>query len=275
VFFWIHGGSLTSGAGSQPMYDGTRLAQHGVIVVSINYRMGVLGYLAHPALSAESSQNISGNYGLLDQIEALRWVQKNIGAFGGDPAQVTIAGESAGALSVMYLMAAPDAKGLFARAIAESAYMISTPALRSSPHGDVASEAAGVWLAGKLGAADLPEAWNQRYIAYLGYTPKSDLEGVMQDIHWSWGELGYFPTYTLGNLYAAAIAERMSQDLDLDELAGRGEFAPILAWLRERIHSQGSIREGDDLMREVTGRPLGHEAFMSYLTTKYGELYGL
>jgi para-nitrobenzyl esterase len=156
VFVWIHGGSLTSGAGSQPMYNGTRLAQHGVIVVSINYRLGVLGYLAHPALSAESPQDISGNYGLLDQIAALRWVQKNIGAFGGDPAQVTIAGESAGALSVMYLMAAPDAKGLFARAIAESAYMISTPALRSSPHGDIASEAAGVWLAGKLGAADLP-----------------------------------------------------------------------------------------------------------------------
>jgi len=130
-------------------------------------------------------------------------------------------------------------------------------------------------LAGKLGAADLPEAWNQRYVDYLGYTPKHDLEGVMQDIHWSWGELGYFPTYTLGNLYAAAVAERMGQDLDLDELAARGDFAPILHWLRERIHSQGSIREGDDLMREVTGRPLGHDAFMSYLTAKYGALYGL
>src|SRR5262249_37925019 len=151
VFVWIHGGALTSGAGSQPMYDGTRLAAHGVIVVSINYRLGVLGYLAHPALSAESPQNISGNYGLLDPIDALRWVQRNIGAFGGDGSHVTIAGESAGGLSVMYLMAAPDARGLFARAIAQSAYMISTPELRSSPHGDIASEAAGVWLAGKLG----------------------------------------------------------------------------------------------------------------------------
>jgi len=96
----------------------------------------------------------------------------------------------------------------------------------------------------------------------------------MQDIHWSWGELGYFPTYTLGNLYAGAIAERMGQDLDLDELSARGEFGPILHWLRERIHSKGSIREGDELMREVTGRPLGHEAYMAYLTAKYGELYG-
>jgi para-nitrobenzyl esterase len=155
VFVWIHGGALSSGVGSQPMYDGTRLAEQGLIVVSINYRLGVLGYLAHPALSAESPLNVSGNYGLLDQVEALRWVKRNIAAFGGDPSRVTIAGESAGALSVMYLMAAPDARGLFAKAIAQSAYMISTPELRSSTHGDIASEAAGTWLAGKLGAADL------------------------------------------------------------------------------------------------------------------------
>jgi para-nitrobenzyl esterase len=155
VFVWMHGGALTSGAGSQPMYDGTRLAEHGVVVVTINYRLGVLGYLAHPGLSAESPLNISGNYGLLDQIEALRWVKRNIASFGGDESHVTIAGESAGGLSVMYLMAAPDARGLFARAIAQSAYMISTPELRSSPFGDIASEAAGVSLAGKLGAADL------------------------------------------------------------------------------------------------------------------------
>jgi para-nitrobenzyl esterase len=155
VFVWIHGGALSSGAGSQPMYEGTRLAEQGVIVVTINYRLGVLGYLAHPALSAESPLNVSGNYGLLDQIEALRWVKRNIASFGGDPSRVTVAGESAGGLSVMYLMAAPDARGLFARAIAQSAYMISTPELRSSPFGDVAGEAAGVWLAGKLGAADL------------------------------------------------------------------------------------------------------------------------
>ena len=155
VFVWIHGGALSTGAGSQPMYDGTRLAEQGVIVVTINYRLGVLGYFAHPALSAESPLNVSGNYGLLDQIEALRWVKRNVASFGGDPSRVTIAGESAGALSVMYLMAAPDARGLFARAVAQSAYMISTPELRSSTFGDIASEAAGVWLAGKLDAADL------------------------------------------------------------------------------------------------------------------------
>src|SRR4029079_4399114 len=105
VFLWIHGGALTSGAGSEPMYDGTRLADHGIVVVTINYRLGVLGYLAHPALSAESQVNISGNYGLLDQIEALRWMKRNIKSFGGDPSNVTIAGESGGVCRAAYLMA--------------------------------------------------------------------------------------------------------------------------------------------------------------------------
>lgn len=155
VLVWIHGGSLTTGSGSDHLYDGSRIAERGVVVVTINYRLGVLGYLAHPQLSAESRRNISGNYGLLDQIEALRWVKRNIAAFGGDAANVTIAGESAGGLSVMYLMAAPAARGLFAKAIAESAYMISTPELRGAPFGDAVGEAAGVWLAGKLGMKDL------------------------------------------------------------------------------------------------------------------------
>ena len=121
----VHGGSLSGGVGSDSLYDGSKLAARGLVVVSINYRLGVLGYFAHPDLSAESSRNISGNYGLLDQIAALRWVQKNIGAFGGDAANVTIAGESAGGLSVMYLLAAPDARGLFAKALTQSAYMIA------------------------------------------------------------------------------------------------------------------------------------------------------
>ncbi|MBW8303215.1 MAG: carboxylesterase family protein, partial [Brevundimonas sp.] len=115
VLVWIHGGSLISGAASEAIYDGAAFAGQGVVLVSINYRLGALGWLAHPGLSAESPDNISGNYGLMDQIEALRWVRRNIGAFGGDPDNVTIAGESAGALSVLYLMAAPEARGLFHR----------------------------------------------------------------------------------------------------------------------------------------------------------------
>ncbi len=155
VFVWIHGGALAGGSSSESVYDGAKLAARGLIVVSINYRLGVLGYLAHPGLSAESPLGVSGNYGLLDQIEALRWIKRNIAAFGGDPAKVTIAGESAGGLSVMYLMAAPAARGLFSKAIAESAYMISTPELKDRKFGETPAEETGAKLAAKLHAPDI------------------------------------------------------------------------------------------------------------------------
>ena len=154
VFVWIHGGALATGSSREPMYDGRKLAEHGVAVVSINYRLGVLGWLAHPELSADQG-GVSGNYGLLDQIRALEWVRDNVHAFGGDPHNLTIAGESAGALSVMYLMASPPARGLFHKAIAQSAYMISTPALKQAMHGAPSAEQAGVALAAALKASDI------------------------------------------------------------------------------------------------------------------------
>ena len=120
VMVWIHGGGYTMGAASQRLYEATDLARRGAVVVSVNYRLGALGFLAHPELSAESDHGASGNYGLLDQIEALRWVQRNIAAFGGDPNRVTIFGESAGGGSVFALMCSPLAKGLYHRAISES-----------------------------------------------------------------------------------------------------------------------------------------------------------
>jgi para-nitrobenzyl esterase len=155
VLVWIHGGALVTGSSKESLYDGERLASHEIIVVSINYRLGVLGYLAHPELSAESPRGISGNYGLLDQIAALRWVQRNIGAFGGDAANVTIAGESAGGLSVAYLMASPQARGLFSKAIAQSAYLISTPELKQRKFGAPSAEESGTKLAATLHATDL------------------------------------------------------------------------------------------------------------------------
>jgi para-nitrobenzyl esterase len=154
VFVWIYGGALTTGASRDELYDGRNLAERGVIVVSINYRVGVLGWFAHPELSAEQG-GISGNYGLLDQIRALEWVRDNIGAFGGNAGNVTIAGESAGALSVMYLMASPRARGLFHKAIAQSAYMISTPNLKQAVHGAPSAEQAGAALAAALKQPDL------------------------------------------------------------------------------------------------------------------------
>ena len=158
VFVWIHGGSLVTGTGSQEMYDGATIAREtGLVVVTINYRLGVLGYLAHPELSAESPQNISGNYGLKDQVAALEWVDRNIGAFGGDRENVTVAGESAGALSVVLLMVSPEARGLFDKAIAESAYMVSMAPLRGTANGHPSAEEAGVAFQEKAQAASLSE----------------------------------------------------------------------------------------------------------------------
>ena len=183
VFFWIHGGALLSGASSEGVYEGAKLAAKGVVVVSINYRLGVLGYLAHPGLSAESPEGLSGNYGLLDQIEALRWVKRNVAAFGGDPANVTIAGESAGALSVMYLMTSPPARGLFAKAVSESGYMISTPELKKAAYGAPSAEDAGTALGTKLGAPNVTalRAMDAQTItnaaAKAGYGPFGAVDG--------------------------------------------------------------------------------------------------
>lgn len=155
VIFWIFGGALQRGQSASPLYDGAIYARRGVVFVSINYRLGVLGWLAHPALSAESPEQVSGNYGLLDQIQALRWVQENIAAFGGDPDNVTIMGESAGALSVAYLLASPRARGLFHKAIAESPNLRSFPMLNRSIYGLPSAEETGVAFAAHVGAADL------------------------------------------------------------------------------------------------------------------------
>ncbi|MCB1693249.1 MAG: carboxylesterase family protein, partial [Pseudomonadales bacterium] len=120
VMVWIHGGAFRIGNGGAPFYDGRHFADKGIVFVSINYRLGYLGFFAHPALTAQAGDAPLANYGLMDQVAALKWVQHNIAAFGGDPAQVTIFGESAGASSVLFLMASPEARGLFARAISES-----------------------------------------------------------------------------------------------------------------------------------------------------------
>ncbi|HTL68700.1 MAG TPA: carboxylesterase family protein, partial [Lacunisphaera sp.] len=120
VLVWIYGGGFSFGSTSTPVHNGEHLARKGVVLVSINYRVGPLGFLAHPELSAESPQHVSGNYGLLDQIAGLQWVKKNIAAFGGDPDKVTIFGESAGGIAVSMLCASPEAKGLFRGAISQS-----------------------------------------------------------------------------------------------------------------------------------------------------------
>ncbi len=127
-----------------------------------------------------------------------------------------------------------------------------------------------------LQVADLPGAWNEKYKHYLGIEPSSDTEGVLQDIHWSAALFGYFPTYSLGNLYAAQFYAQARTDLaDLDGQLGRGEFAPLREWLRANIHTHGRRYTPAELVERVTGKPLSHDALMEHLSGKFGELYGL
>jgi para-nitrobenzyl esterase len=148
VLFYIHGGGFAVGSGSEPRYDGTRLAERGIVVVTVNYRLNALGLLAHPALTAESGS--SGNFAKLDLVAALRWVKRNIAAFGGDAGAVTIAGESAGSMYVSVLMASPLARGLFHRAIGESGAQF--PSGERPMHSLQEAEQQGLEFATKLGA---------------------------------------------------------------------------------------------------------------------------
>ncbi len=149
VMVWIHGGGYTRGTGSTPTYDGEPLALKGTVVVTINYRLGIFGFLAHPELTKESTHHSSGNYGLLDQVAALQWVQKNIAAFGGDPKRVTIFGESAGSSAVNFLMSSAMAKGLFHRVIGQSGANFG----RKNPLTE--AETNGVKFGEKIGATTL------------------------------------------------------------------------------------------------------------------------
>jgi para-nitrobenzyl esterase len=241
VIVWIHGGALWSGSSREALYDGARLARRGIVLVSINYRLGVLGYLAHPALSAESPERVSGNYGLLDQIAALRWVQRNIAAFGGDPGNVTVAGESAGGLSILYLMASPPARGLFAKALVESSYMISMPELRESRYGAPTAEASGTQLAAAVHAPDLaalramdPVALT-RAAAAAGFGP--------------WGVVD-------GHVLPEQMADAFG--------AGRQARVPVLAGF-----NSGEIRSLRVLAPPV---PASQAAYEAAIRQRYGEL---
>ncbi|RVU25977.1 carboxylesterase family protein [Sandaracinomonas limnophila] len=162
VLVYIYGGGFRSGGTACPIYDGSNMAKEDVVFVSLNYRVGVFGFMAHPELSKESSSASSGNYAILDLIEGLKWVKNNIHAFGGDPNQVTIAGQSAGASAVSILCASPLAKGLFKNAVLESgalSLVMSNPA--QANEAKEKAEAAGLKLAERLGVASLAELRNK------------------------------------------------------------------------------------------------------------------
>ena len=153
VLVYFYGGGFVAGDGSEPRYDGESMAQQGIVAITVNYRLGVFGFMAHPELTKESPHHASGNYGYLDQSAALRWVQQNIAAFGGDPKRVTIAGESAGSVSVSAQMASPLSKNLMAGAIGESGSLLGT----LPPIPLTEAEQQGVTFTEQVGAKSLAE----------------------------------------------------------------------------------------------------------------------
>jgi para-nitrobenzyl esterase len=171
VYVYVHGGANTEGSGAVPAYDGEGLAKKGVVVVTVNYRLGVLGFLTHPELTQESPAHASGNYALLDLVAALRWVHDNIAAFGGDPGNVTLGGQSAGAANTHALTASPLARGLFHRAIAESGSSLASGATRTLAD----QEQLGLTFAKAKGAASIADlramSWQELSAPLTGQPP--------------------------------------------------------------------------------------------------------
>jgi para-nitrobenzyl esterase len=177
VFVWIYGGGLSSGSSNCDIYDGEEMAKQGLVFVSINYRVGAIGFMAHPELSAASPSNTSGNYGFLDQIAALKWVKNNISSFGGDPNNVTIAGQSAGAFSVNTLIASPLAKQLFHKAILQSGGLLSNRLQQNLEQAEQTgqrlmevAEVNSIEELRKMPAEEIQEISNDRSIGRFGVT---------------------------------------------------------------------------------------------------------
>lgn len=199
VLVYIHGGAFTEGSGSIDVYDGEELAKKGIIVITINYRLGILGFFVHPELSAESPHKSSGNYGLLDQVAALKWIKENISVFGGDPSRVTIAGQSAGAMSVRSLIASPLAAGLFQGAITESGSTMprNNPMMTGSANTLSEAEKRGLEFARQKGVSSLAE---------LRAMPALDLIAPVPDqppVRFSTITDGYFQTDDMLKIFAA------------------------------------------------------------------------
>jgi para-nitrobenzyl esterase len=194
VLVYFYGGGFSAGDGSEPRYNGEAMSQQGIVVVTVNYRLSVFGFLAHPDLSAETSHKGSGNYGLMDQLASLQWVKENIAAFGGDPSRVTIAGESAGSAAVSYQMASPLAKELIAGAIGESGAGIA-PTM--APRSMVEAEKIGLEFVKKAGFNSIAEMRNLSTAEVYDSFLESKLFGFPVTID------GYFLPKTLPEIFEA------------------------------------------------------------------------
>ncbi len=276
VLVYIFGGGFQNGDGSEPRYDGESMARKGMVAVSVNYRTNIFGFFVHPELTKESPHHAAGNYGLLDQVAALRWVQKNIAAFGGDPKRVTIAGESAGSISVSALMASPLSRGLIAGAIGESGAMISS--LPPQPLSE--GEQTGVKFGTAAGANTLA--------ALRAMTAEQIQEalGKAQGLRFSSALDGYFLPKTLTEIFEAGeqakvplLAGSNTQEQAPRSVLGNGEPTPeTLAAAIKRFYGD----KADDILKAyaATNTDEVYEAaahlasarFISHSTWKWTEL---
>jgi para-nitrobenzyl esterase len=276
VMVWIYGGGFAAGASSEPRQDGEVLAKKGVVVVSFNYRLNVFGFLAHPGLAKETGRNGSGNYGLLDQVAALEWVQKNVKAFGGDPSNVTIFGESAGSFSVSGLMASPLAKGLFHKAIGESgAFFGSSLAVKPASE----AQLAGTKFASSVGASSIDDLRAKPAADLLQATLKDPM-GLSATVDGS-----FFPEDPVA-IYSAGKQAHVPllAGWNADEGSAQGFFGkdtPGAETFKAKVHDQykDAADKVLDLYPGVTNEQatqsaaaLSSDAFIAYSTWKWLEL---
>jgi para-nitrobenzyl esterase len=269
VMVWIYGGGLNAGSSSEPRQDGGDLARKGVVVVSMNYRLGAFGFFSLPELSRESGHG-SGNYGLMDQIAALKWVRRNIAGFGGDPGNVTIFGESAGSSSVCALMASPLAKGLFQKAIGESGSVLGVRRRPSRTETLSVAEAAGSAFAKSLGAQSLAglravsaerilgaaladEAWKTRTVVD-GYVLPKDANAI-----YAAGEQSRVPLLAGWNadeqrVYSTFGNKRPTARSFEEEVAGKyGKAAGDVLRLYPARTDEEAVRSAGDLAEDMCG----------------------
>jgi para-nitrobenzyl esterase len=243
VMMWIYGGGFRGGTGSMPLFDGQAFARKGVILVTINYRLGKFGFMAHPELSKESGHNASGNYGLMDQIAALQWIQRNIAAFGGDPRNVTVFGQSAGGHSVNYLTATPLAKGLFAKAIAESGGAFA-PA-----HATVFGHTLRTLQQTEQRGLAMQALFHANSIADLRKVPAKDIQAapVLDDDDMGWVTLdGYAMPDTVDHIFAQSRQNDVPTIIGFNSNEGAtfGHESTLAAFDKTTAHDFGA-RAGD------------------------------